>query len=250
MILTTASSRPALPALRGWPLFIALSLLVHVLLFLLLTLFAPERLPLGEHVVAPLAVQIETAAQPQPAHKAVTAQRHATPEKAAEPVATPKLRQEAIAPPTVKPSNEVSQPPALAVPDRYDERNLGTSQRLLDSFPGAGGPAMPPQGDQPPDDETRLQIESLIRTRFADHFVYPLMAQRHGWQGEVILSFRIHSDGTITTVQVERSSGHTILDQAALDSLRAIKRIEFTPGTTLRHMLELRMPVIYHLAQG
>jgi len=255
MMTTTAIPRTALRALRGWPLFITLSLLFHLLVLLVWHLFSSQPVTLDAAPMAPFAVQIETAL-PSPAPEASPAQppRPVPPvaKRSPEPV-KPTAHQETAAPPPAKPAEQTAQPHAVVAPDRFDPRDLGTSQRLLDQFRGAEAPVAPmptpTPGEAPPDDGARSSIESQIRTRFAEHFVYPRMAQTHGWQGEVMLSFRIETDGTISHIHVVHGSGHAILDQAALDSMSAIQHIEFTPGTVLSHVIELRMPVIYHLAQ-
>jgi protein TonB len=252
MTLTTASSRTPLRVLRGWPLFIALSLLFHLLVLLLWYLFTPERVLVNDAPVVPFAVRIVTA--PPAAQSSAPEQSRAEPPAAKQtpaPAAKPVEPQKSVAPPVLKETAAPPQQPPGRIPDTYDERELGTSQRLLDTFtfPRAPVPSAPAPEEKKPDDESRLQLESLIRTRFAEYFVYPRMAQSHGWQGEVLLSFRIGPDGTISKIQIVRGSGHAILDQAALDSMRNIERIEFTPGMVLHHVLELHMPVIYHLAQ-
>lgn len=249
---TTASSRTPLRALRDWPLFIAVSLLFHLLVLLLWYLFSPERVLVSDAPVAPFAVQIITA--PPSAKSSAVEQSRAEPPAAKQPPAPPPKPvepQKSVAQPVAKEPAAPPQQPPGKIPEEFDERELGTSRRLLDSFtfPGAPVAPVPAPEEKQPDDESRLQLESLIRTRFAEYFVYPRMAQSHGWQGEVLLSFRIGTDGTISNIQIMRGSGHAILDQAALDSMRNIERIEFTPGMVLHHTLELHMPVIYHLAQ-
>ena len=242
MILTTASSRPALPALRGWPLFIALSLLFHLLLFLLFYLLAPERAAQTDADIAPFAIQLEPA--PQTAKVAPAAP------PAPKPSVTKQAKEPVIPKPAAKPAAEEAAPVQVAPPPPIPERfrHEGTSQRLLDSF---GPPiAPPPEAPKQDDNDKHLEIESLIRTRFAEHFVYPRMAQNHGWQGEVLLSFHINTDGSVSHIHIVHGSGYAILDQAALDSMGAIGHIDFVSGTVLHNVIELRMPVIYHLAQG
>lgn len=253
MMITTATPRTAVRTLRGWPLFIVLSLLFHLLLFLLLTRLTPAP-SVANHTITPFAVQIETApaAQVEPAPTPTPA-----PAAVVKPVAAPPARTATPAPSAAKPALTAPPPAAARTPrvrpEEFDEFDGGTGQRVLDVFPDAGGPINKPseESDQPElDEESRLQIESLIRTRFADHFHYPALAQHHGWQGEVLLAFRVEPDGTIGAIEVVRSSGYAILDQAAIESMRAIEQLEFAPGLRLQRMLELSMPVIYHLAQS
>jgi protein TonB len=57
---------------------------------------------------------------------------------------------------------------------------------------------------------------------------YPAQARDQGLQGLVLLRVRVLPDGKSGEVLVERSSGHAILDQAAL---RAVKAWHFVPAT-------------------
>jgi len=50
--------------------------------------------------------------------------------------------------------------------------------------------------------------------------VYPMLARRMGWRGKVILNVEVLADGHCGEVRIFQSSGHRILDDAALDSIR------------------------------
>jgi len=50
---------------------------------------------------------------------------------------------------------------------------------------------------------------------------YPAVAQRLGHEGRVLLLVRVGLDGVPITVEVEESSGHESLDEAALSAVRA-----------------------------
>lgn len=56
---------------------------------------------------------------------------------------------------------------------------------------------------------------------------YPEIARRRGYEGEVLLSVVVSADGTVATVRVKRSSGHSILDRAAVE---AVAKWEFIPA--------------------
>ena len=49
---------------------------------------------------------------------------------------------------------------------------------------------------------------------------YPAKARRRGWQGRVLLEVRVTATGVVAGLKVEQSSGHPILDQAALKAVR------------------------------
>lgn len=112
-------------------------------------------------------------------------------------------------------------------------------------------PAAQPQhvATAPPTSDTDRGTEELgakLQQALARYFHYPPLAQRRGWQGEVLLAFRLESDGRIRDAHVARSSGYTMLDRAALASLQQLGGIA-TPLPNTRHM---ELPVIYRLQEG
>ena len=56
---------------------------------------------------------------------------------------------------------------------------------------------------------------------------YPTAARRAGQQGTVTLSFTVGTSGKVTSVRIAKSSGHSLLDNAAL---AAIRRWRFKPA--------------------
>jgi protein TonB len=56
---------------------------------------------------------------------------------------------------------------------------------------------------------------------------YPAAAARQGWQGTVLLRVRVLSTGRVDTVEVQKSSGHKLLDEEAMVTVRAW---QFTPS--------------------
>lgn len=55
---------------------------------------------------------------------------------------------------------------------------------------------------------------------------YPEMARRNGWQGLCMVRVSVTAEGRAASVSLARSSGHGILDQAAL---AAVRKWKFTP---------------------
>ncbi|MBW2649080.1 MAG: energy transducer TonB [Deltaproteobacteria bacterium] len=56
---------------------------------------------------------------------------------------------------------------------------------------------------------------------------YPAIARRRGYEGRVLLSAMISIDGNVAALKVKGSSGHPILDRAAM---KAVKVWEFEPA--------------------
>ncbi len=57
--------------------------------------------------------------------------------------------------------------------------------------------------------------------------LYPLIAKKSGWEGTVLVRVTIEKNGRASQVDVSRSSGHKVLDDAAV---KAIKRWTFRPA--------------------
>jgi protein TonB len=57
---------------------------------------------------------------------------------------------------------------------------------------------------------------------------YPDSARRQGWEGRVMVRATVGADGRVQSVALHRSSGHGVLDRAALD---AVRRWRFRPRT-------------------
>ena len=53
----------------------------------------------------------------------------------------------------------------------------------------------------------------------ATQIPYPKTARRRGWQGEVLLKVAVTADGTVATIQIEKSSGYDMLDQSAREAV-------------------------------
>jgi protein TonB len=75
---------------------------------------------------------------------------------------------------------------------------------------------------------------------------YPKRAQRRGLEGMVILDVRVNKAGEVKDLTVFRSSGHKMLDRAAVKSVR---KWLFQPGTRNGQKIEtrVRVPVRFRL---
>lgn len=92
------------------------------------------------------------------------------------------------------------------------------------------------------------RVRKQVTARLARFFRYPPIAQRKGWEGRVVLTFRVLPDGRITHVRIVESSGRTVLDEAAVHALRQVKRVPGLPDRILLDApLALRLPVTYRL---
>jgi len=78
---------------------------------------------------------------------------------------------------------------------------------------------------------------------------YPKIARKRGWQGRVILSVDVDANGQPRDVQIAQSSGHKILDRAAL---KTVRKWTFKPAQKAGFSVAstLRIPIRFDLMNG
>jgi protein TonB len=87
---------------------------------------------------------------------------------------------------------------------------------------------------------------AALRRRIQDMLSYPASARRRGIAGTVHLDIVLEATGAVTDVVVVRSSSHAVLDDAAVDAARALRRVPFPPDVRPR-ALRVRLPVVFEL---
>ena len=94
------------------------------------------------------------------------------------------------------------------------------------------------------------RISEALRRRLAQHFHYPRLARRHGWEGRVTLSLRVEGNGQLSNLRIVRTSGYQVLDRSALESVRRIKSLPEASGWLHGDGLNLQIPVQYRLVDS
>ncbi|MEX2164950.1 MAG: energy transducer TonB [Sulfuricaulis sp.] len=95
--------------------------------------------------------------------------------------------------------------------------------------------------------ETHNQLLGELQTRLSRYLVYPPLARRRGWEGTVLLGMRVESDGYLHQLRIDRSSGFTVLDHSALNSLNRVGRLAEATTWLKGQEMEMQLPVIYRL---
>ncbi|MCK5179952.1 MAG: energy transducer TonB [Candidatus Omnitrophica bacterium] len=75
---------------------------------------------------------------------------------------------------------------------------------------------------------------------------YPRVARQRGWEGTVRLEVFVSKDGIPGTVGIDKSSGHDVLDRAALQTVREWKFIPARSGS-IRFSSRITIPVQFSL---
>ncbi|MCX7156429.1 MAG: TonB family protein [Rhodocyclales bacterium] len=96
----------------------------------------------------------------------------------------------------------------------------------------SAGTAIPAPLAAPP---RTLQGRALSRAQAAlsAHLFYPPEAIALGLEGEVVLLLILSDSGQVVSASVARSSGHALLDQAALEAAQRIGTLPGNPRQTL-----------------
>lgn len=125
--------------------------------------------------------------------------------------------------------------------DRPTLPQASIEARLVPAPPAAAAEAVSTEAADdtanplPPLAPRTLQGSSLRRaqTALSEHLFYPPAAVAQGLEGEVILLLVLADGGKLISATVARSSGHALLDQAALDAARRIGALPGNPRQTL-----------------
>lgn len=88
---------------------------------------------------------------------------------------------------------------------------------------------------------------SELRAFIEQNKHYPPQAKTLGHEGRSEVKFSILADGTVCAVELSKSSGSLILDQAALALLQRARRLSPFPDTLKTDRLNLVLPIEYSL---
>jgi protein TonB len=147
-------------------------------------------------------------------------------------------------------ANAAASPPTLSLP----HKGGGNARREPFSSPSTGeGRGEGGATRNPPDTRTR-QTAALVPPGWGRPGlgnappVYPPAARRGGAEGRVVLRVRVDAGGHAETVDIVRSSGHDLLDEAAR---RAVAKWRFVPGRLagLPVAASVDVPVVFRLTE-
>lgn len=111
-------------------------------------------------------------------------------------------------------------------------------------------PGQPQNSETEGDAHLVNHLLAELRSSFDARFVYPPLARRHGWQGQVRVGLTVESDGHLSELRILSSSGYAILDR---DALQTLTRIGVLPQTHARldgQSYRLQLPVVYRLIES
>lgn len=87
--------------------------------------------------------------------------------------------------------------------------------------------------------------ETTVRLTIMRHKFYPSRARRKKQTGTAIVRFRVHADGSYDQLAIQSSSGHKLLDQAAMDAVRKVNGFSPFPEPTNLIDQTYRIPIVF-----
>jgi protein TonB len=97
-------------------------------------------------------------------------------------------------------------------------------------------------------DQRALTFQRALQSHIARYRRYPEGARRDQARGTVQLLFSMLRDGTVTEVRIASSSGYSLLDVAAIETIRKAQPMPRIPAE-LPERLNILMPVAFELPQ-
>lgn len=91
---------------------------------------------------------------------------------------------------------------------------------------------------------------SELRAALDAGFIYPPIARRHGWQGQVQLGLTVDADGRLSDLCVLSSSGYSVLDKDAIRTVARIGALSRAAEVLAGRSIRLQLPVFYRLIEG
>ncbi|MBX3276334.1 MAG: energy transducer TonB, partial [Sandaracinaceae bacterium] len=124
----------------------------------------------------------------------------------------------------------------------------GTGTGLATAAPQV---ALEPARTGPSRAELRARVMAYIRGlsgSLTGRVGYPLVARREHLEGVVVLHLRVAADGRVLSVRMARSSGHGVLDDAALASVTSVASLPAPPeGVPWDDGRELPVPIRFEI---
>lgn len=187
----------------------------------------------------------EPVSEPEPEPEPIS-EPDPEPEPEPEPIPEPEPEPVPRPQPTPPPPRPVTRPAPRAVASAPSAPRSGGGNRQQQAAAaagtGRGNPSAAAGGGAAARDAYTARLAALLERQKR----YPRQAQRLRQEGVVRVRFTVERSGAVTSARIERSSGHALLDQAALDLLNRASPLPPLPPE-LGPRLELVVPIAYRL---
>ena len=184
---------------------------------------APKVIPIIKPVIQPKPKPI---IKPKPKPKPIVKPKP-KPVPIVEPVAEPIV--EPVAEPIVEP---VAEPIVEPVAEQVEVNEAPQLSSLIPSSPNP---------------QIVSNYSNLLRAHIAKHKKYPRIAQRRKMQGEVVIEIQIRGDGSLISKNIQKSSGHKVLDKEGMSMMEKSKPFPVPPQALKDSVTTVVVPIAFNL---
>ena len=222
------------------PLAFCCAFIIHLLIILVPYIDAP---PLAPQLPGKNSIQINLAST------SVTDIASAVPkDEQKEPPQEPPPVQEEVMEENMEIIQEEPQTALPAAIQPHSEEQL--QQRETAASPSPDTPTATDPVDSSQDKEsTPIAAAALVTSKATPIYyknpkpAYPALARKQNWQGSVTLSIMVSENGAVDEVTIHQSSGHQMLDNSAL---KTVKTWQFLPGMKNGLPIAMKVQVTIH----
>lgn len=100
--------------------------------------------------------------------------------------------------------------------------------------------------DQPAQEEM-LRYQDMVKQRIEERRIYPAWARKQGMEGMVLVSFIILANGEVKEISLIRSSGSSILDQEAINTIKKASPFVPIPKGTGAYFIQMDVSMVFTL---
>lgn len=98
-----------------------------------------------------------------------------------------------------------------------------------------------------PNPQVVSNYSNLLRAHIAKHKKYPRIAQRRKMQGEVVIEIQIKGDGSLISKNIQKSSGHKVLDKEGMNMMEKSKPFPVPPEAMKDSVTTVIVPIAFNL---
>ena len=98
-----------------------------------------------------------------------------------------------------------------------------------------------------PNPQVVSNYSNFLRAHIAKHKKYPRIAQRRKMQGEVVIEIQIKGDGSLISKNIQKSSGHKVLDKEGMNMMEKSKPFPVPPEAMKDSVTTVLVPIAFNL---
>ena len=149
------------------------------------------------------------------------------------PIVKPKPKPVPIVEPVAEPIVEpVAEPIVEPVAEQVEVNEVPQSRSQIPSSPNP---------------QIVSNYSNLLRAHIAKHKKYPRIAQRRKMQGEVVIEIQIRGDGSLISKNIQKSSGHKVLDKEGMSMMEKSKPFPVPPQALKDSVTTVVVPIAFNL---